>query len=165
MLRFSYDWLRILGIGMVLWGIGLHLIYAVGLLIKGQMVANLLLLVGLAEFLEWGLSPRAFGVILGSAASIAIVGLLLEKRLTKRGAFTFLMPQYFFMLAAFITDAWIMINGYTSPSTGQPVDRIVVAVALGPIMLASAIHTLSIVGLYVIGRPEIRVFGVEAVGK
>lgn len=139
-IRFGYPW-------MILWAIGVHILWAVALLIRPSIV-NLVILVGLNRFTDSGLSPSALAVILILAASSALIGLSLEDKVKPRTCLLMLMSQYFLMIAAMLSDMEVIINS-RNPMTGTHIDRVLLITLLGPMVLAAFLHTASILERFV----------------
>lgn len=141
-LRFGYPW-------MIVWALGVHVIWGIGLLFRDQ-TTSILLLVGLNKFLDLELfSHQVFGVFLILVAFLALVGLLSESHIPPKRTLALLLPQYCLMLVAFLTDFQAIIVS-ENPVTGVHIDRLLMVVILGPMMLAAILHTLSIIERFVL---------------
>ncbi len=142
LLRFGYPW-------MIVWAIGVHVMWGVALWTNKQ-AASLVLLVGLNHFIDDAhISARILGSALVIAALLAIVGIAIEGIAKPRTILAFLLPQYGLMIVALLSDAWIMCHGLKS-AQGVEINRVLLMTILGPMMLAAALHTLSIIERFVL---------------
>lgn len=140
--RFGYPW-------MIVWAIGVHLMWGIGLWVNDQ-VATLVLLVGLNHFIdEAHISPHLLGSLIALAALLAIIGLFLEGSASPRTVLALLLPQYGLMIVALLSDSIILVHGLKT-SAGVPIDRVLLFTILGPMMFAALLHTASIIERFVL---------------
>lgn len=126
---------------MIWWAILVHLAWGIALIVDPG-VLPIGILVGLHWLAALGLNGLLLGLMLIVAASVAAVGLMLGHRVPNYASLLMLMPQYALLIASFISDAQSCISGSVD---GRDVDRIVLFVALWPIMVAAMLHSLAII--------------------
>lgn len=125
-----------------------HVAWGFGLIYSDQS-ARALILVGLDQFVKNGMTIDAVGVMLIAFSLLATVGLLKENDWGDRVSFGFIMPQYFVMMAQFISDFLVIIDGH-NPSNNMAVDRIVILTILSLPMALALFHTWAIVERWVL---------------
>lgn len=140
-IRFGYPW-------MIVWAIGVHIMWGLGLLLR-PTTESLLILVGLNRLIDQGIPPHMLGYGLVLASMLAGLGLACERRIRMRYALAMLLPQYGLMITAFLSDLEVFFNA-TNPVTQAHIDRVLIMIVLGPMMLAAALHTLSIIERFVL---------------
>lgn len=143
-------------IAFIRWGYPYMIFFTAGIHINTGLfmtldarVGNLLPFFGLKELSSLGLTTFGLGVALMVVGALACVALILEPRLKLRIALLLLLPQYGLMVAAFLSDAWLLINGATS-SSGNPVAFTILEPLVFIIMFAALLHTLSIIERFVV---------------
>jgi hypothetical protein len=142
----------------ILWICCVHLTIGFGLIARAQ-TQNLLVISGLNRFIDLPYVDRyvlAFVLIFG--ALMALAGLAFEGKASPRVCLGLLIWQYGFVVGGTLSSLVVLIGGAESPSTGVPVDPVVILVVLCYSLYAGLFHTLSILERYVI-EPRRRVPG------
>lgn len=136
---------------MLWWIIGIHVGWALGLWFEYDQVARLIILLGL----DW-LNTPWLSVVLLLVSGLATSGLVLEKwvaqKFSFRTAFLFMMvtllPQYFLVLTAFMSDVHTLIFGYQT-NQGMAISPWVILCALLPVVWGAVLHTGAVLERYV----------------
>lgn len=140
----------------ILWICCVHLTVGIGLLVRPQ-TERLLVISGLNRFVELPFVDRyVLALILILGALLALAGLVLEGKTSPRVCLALLIWQYGFVVGGTLSSLVVLIGGVESPSTGLPVDRVVILVVLCYSLYAGLFHTLSILERYVV-EPRRRV--------
>ena len=127
---------------VIIMGISVHIIWGLGLLLSSSVV-NVVVLAGFHKFLDLGFDRYSLGTMLLLFSMAAIIGTVFESKLPQRTSFVLVLPQYFLMIAAFFIDLQFIIEGESL--TGQSINRILILVALWPIMVISIFHTWAVI--------------------
>lgn len=127
---------------MIYWAILVHVAFGIALLINPGVSAAVIL-VGLHWLVRLGVEGPTLGIALLLAAGVALVSLVLDRRLSNRTALLLLMPQFALLVAAFISDVQSVVTGVLPD--GRKVDELVLFVALCPMMFAALLHSFAIV--------------------
>jgi hypothetical protein len=120
-------------------------------MMRPELLETVLVLIGVDWITSIGIGPTALGIILIVVSVLAGGGLLFETRIEhagRRGVWligALLCPQYFIVLAAFISD----LNTLSAGSFhGQDVERWLLLCALAPVVWGALLHTASILERY-----------------
>lgn len=141
-LRWGYPWL-------ILWVCCIHVLIGMCLVVREQ-TEKLLIISGLNRLVDLPFIDRyALAAILIVTACLAVIGLVFEGQLRPKACFALLMGQYGLVFGSCLSDMLVIYNG-VNPSTGLPVDRVLMLVVLAPILLAGPLHTVSIIERFVI---------------
>jgi hypothetical protein len=136
---------------MLWWIVGIHVCWGLGLVVRPERIETLLILIGVDWIANIGIGPVALGGILLAVSACASTGLLFEARIEhagRRGVWligALLCPQYFIVLAAFISDVSTLGAGNVR---GQDVERWLLVCALAPVVWGALLHTASILERY-----------------
>jgi hypothetical protein len=137
---------------MLWWIVGVHACWGVGLIMRPQVLETLVVLIGVDWITNAGVGPTILGGLLIAVSIAAAVGLVIERRLENAGSRNgiwfiacLLCPQYFIVLAAFISDITTLTGGTYH---GQDVQRWVLLCALAPVVWGALLHTASILERY-----------------
>lgn len=127
---------------IIIWAIAVHIAWGVALLVD-PAAAPAVILIGLHWMISYGVDGPGLGVALLLAAGLALLGLLLGRRLSNLKALALLMPQFALLVAALISDSQSVFTGVLPD--GREVDRVLLFTALWPTMIAAVLHSVAIV--------------------
>ena len=131
---------------LILWWASLvHTGLGISVLIDNDASA-VLLLVGLHDITN-SLGPDEIGALLIFFSILAAVGLMFEHKIPRTAIISLLLPQYFLLIASFVSDVWLILDGFEN-SRGQQVPTPVIFAALWAVMAGSILHTIGIVERY-----------------
>lgn len=137
----------------ILLGISLHLVWGFSLVVNND-IAPLTIFGGLHKFLELGISPFLLGITILTFALFALVGSFFESQLTQQKSFLLILPQYFILIVAFLTDLLVLVDG-KNPTSGTPVDRTIIISILWPVMGISLAHTFAVIERWIFMTREV----------
>lgn len=123
------------------WAIGVHAVWGVALLIDPG-AGPLVILVGLHWMVAIGVTDGPLGGVLLAAAILASISLVQEERFSNRVALLLLMPQYMLLVGAMLADSWTIATGSIA---GRDYDRIILLVALWPMIIGGILHSGAII--------------------
>lgn len=127
------------------WATIVHVGLGTAILIDNRASA-VLLLVGLQN-VAIHLGATEIGIILILFSFMAAFGLFMEHKLSRALIIALLFPQYVLLIACFLSDIWIFVDGYEN-SSGNQIPRAIIFAALWPVMAGAILHTVGIVERY-----------------
>lgn len=89
--------------------------------------------------------PAVLGIVLVSASTLAMLGLVFETHLRRGAVLGALTPQYFLILSSLLSDLWLLID---AEYMGIARDRWVIASVLAAFIVMSALHTYNVLERY-----------------
>lgn len=130
---------------MIYYAISIHYLYGYAILALNDEVQLIAILGGFHTLIQdFGATPIAITMIV--VATIALLGILFEKKIGRIATIGTLMPQYILLFYAFMTSISSMIFGL-DVMTSQGIRTIqgpIVLAGVGPIALTAFWHTLAI---------------------
>lgn len=137
---------------MLWWIVGVHACWGAGLLMRPKVLETLVVLIGVDWISRAGVGPKDLGAVLIAVSIMAATGLVLEHRLERSGRrgsigliAALICPQYFIVVAAFVSDLATLTEGSYH---GQDVQRWALLCALAPVLWGALLHTASILERY-----------------
>lgn len=130
---------------IIWWATGVHLILGIALVLHPAS-ERLSVLLGLRGFIDL-IGAQAFGGLLILISAWAVAGILREAVIRRHWIIIHLFPQYFLVIAAFLSNALILVAGEYE---GQPFNFWTGLIGLWPTILASGLHTFAVIERYFI---------------
>lgn len=130
---------------IIVYAIALHLLY--GFLLLTHEVPPAVGLIGGYDWLLDFAGPESAGMFLIVMATMAAVALAFGNRVNRLESAALLLPQYSVQLYAFLSGAAKILTGFdvvNSQGVVVSVPFATIAAALGPIMIAAALHTIAL---------------------
>lgn len=130
---------------MLWYAVGLHYFWASALAFNGKEAEGAVILVGIKWLSDIGFGPYTLAALLSFASTLALVGLLSERKMRPEHSFLLVLPQFLLMISASLSDSLAVINGGIE---GRSIDRLLLVAALGPLIWAGILHTVAILDRY-----------------
>lgn len=149
--------MHIFRLPMIWYAISLHYMYGFLLLFGPEKLQAVAILGGFDALLK-NIGLTATAILLIAVATIAVFGLLAERRISESWSIACLFPQYIVLLLALTNSIVIILDDFyvESARTGEMVrvPWVTLVYAVGPIALAAFWHTFAILYRIKIGRKE-----------
>lgn len=130
---------------MLYYAVGVHYFWASALAFNGKEAEGAVVLVGIKWLSDLGLSAGGLAALLAVASTLAVMGLLFERRLRPEQSFLLVLPQFLLMIAAALSDFSTIVGGRYN---GREIDRLLLLAALGPLVWAGVLHSIAILDRY-----------------
>jgi len=125
---------------MLLWASCMHIGWGYILYAHNEL-AQIAVFGGLQFFLDIGISVNLLSFSLIFVSLLAIYALFKEAQLPRLINIALLLPQYFVLIVALISDIYIFIAGEYD---GRIFDRALIFAVLWPLVAAAGLHTLAL---------------------